>query len=143
MQAADPIDPRFVLHRLMERYSNTRTYLVDPLDGATPELLIRRQGGLATSRVLAGTVSFDPAHTDPVQRAAELARSQKDVVEREFAVDSVARALEPFCSVMNVPETPSILPLPNVLHLATDITGATDLDTKASALAPGPAPERW
>ena len=87
------------------------------------------------TRVLAGTVSFDPERTDPVQRAAELARSQKDVAEHEFAVDSVARALEPFCSAMNVPETPSVLPLPNVLHLATDITGATDPDTSALALA--------
>lgn len=135
VHAAGPIDPRFVLNRLLERYSNTWTYLVDGLVGATPELLIRRQGGLATSRVLAGTVSFDPAHTDPVQRAAELARSQKDVAEHEFAVDSVARALEPFCSAMNVPETPSVLPLPNVLHLATDITGATDPGTSALALA--------
>lgn len=134
-EADGPIDHRYVLARLLKLYPTTWAYHVDGLVGATPELLIRREGGLATSRVLAGTVSVDPEQTDPVARAADLARSKKDVAEHEFAVESVARALEPFCSAMNVPEMPSILPLPNVLHLATDITGVSDPDTTSLALA--------
>lgn len=134
-RADAPLDPRFILAQLLHRYGNTWAYLVDGLVGATPELLIRRQGGLATSRVLAGTVSLDPEHTDPLARGADLSRSLKDIREHEFAVESVARALEPYCSAMNVPEAPSVLPLPNVLHLATDITGATDPDTSSLALA--------
>lgn len=55
--------------------------------------------------------------------AAQLARSSKDLEEHEFAVRSVAAALEPFCSSMNVPEAPFVLHLPNVMHLATDVTG--------------------
>ena len=133
--ADEELDARFILNRLIRSYPMTWAYLVDGLVGATPELLIRRQGGLATSRVLAGTVSLDPEHTDSVHKAAELARSQKDVAEHEFAVESVARALEPFCAAMNVPEAPSVLPLPNVLHLATDVTGHCDPDTSALALA--------
>nr|WP_255622015.1 isochorismate synthase [Tessaracoccus sp. OS52] len=134
-RADGPLDARTILNRLLNRYPTTWCYLVDGLVGATPELLIRRQGGLATSRVLAGTVSLDPEHTDSLARAAELARSQKDIAEHEFAVESVARALEPFCSAMNVPEAPSVLPLPNVLHLSTDITGVTEPETSALALA--------
>lgn len=133
--AEDAIDHRYVLARLLQRYPSTWAYHVDGLVGATPELLIRRQGSLATSRVLAGTISVDPDQTDPVTRAADLTRSRKDVAEHEFAVDSVAHALEPFCSAMNVPETPSVLPLPNVLHLATDITGVVDPEASALALA--------
>lgn len=129
------IDPRYLVARLLQTYPNTWVYLIDGLLGATPELLIRLQGGLATSRVLAGTVSLDPQHTDPLSRAADLARSRKDIQEHEFAVESVAQALEPFCSAMNVPEAPSVLPLPNVLHLATDITGVTDPATSSLALA--------
>lgn len=134
-RASGPIDPRWLVNRLINRYPTCWTYLVDGLVGATPELLIRRQGGLATSRVLAGTVSLDPQNTDALVKAAQLATSSKDVAEHEFAVESVARALAPYCAAMNVPETPSVLPLPNVLHLATDITGVTEPGTSALALA--------
>ncbi|MFV0430017.1 MAG: isochorismate synthase MenF [Arachnia sp.] len=130
-----PIDLRYVLRQLSRLYPSCWSYLVDGMVGATPELLVRRQGGLITSRVLAGTVSLDPEHTDAVKRAAELARSHKQVTEHQFAVDSVAQALEPFCSAMNVPDAPSILPLPNVLHLSTDITGSCEPGTSALALA--------
>ena len=37
---------------------------------------------------------------------------------------SVADALEPFCSSTNVPDAPFVLHLANVMHLATDVTGA-------------------
>ena len=135
IEADAPIDVRWVVNRLIDRYPTCWTYLVDKLVGATPELLIRRQGGLATSRVLAGTVSLDPKNTNSLVKAAELATSSKDVAEHEFAVESVARALEPYCSAMNVPEAPSVLPLPNVMHLATDITGVTEPNSSSLALA--------
>ncbi len=135
IKADGPIDARWLVNRLVNRYPTCWTYLVEGIVGATPELLIRRQGGLATSRVLAGTVSLDPKNTNSLVKAAELATSSKDVAEHEFAVESVARALQPYCSAMNVPEAPSILPLPNVLHLATDITGVTEPDSSSLALA--------
>jgi menaquinone-specific isochorismate synthase len=42
--AAEPIDPRVLLRRLAARYPDCYTFAVDGLTGATPELLIRRQG---------------------------------------------------------------------------------------------------
>lgn len=134
-RAAEPIDLRAVLDRLIEQYPMTWTYLVDGMIGATPELLVRVANGLVTSRVLAGTVSVDPDYTDPLAKAAHLARSEKDLAEHEFAVASVAQALSPFCRAMNVPDAPSVLPLPNVLHLATDITGVADDDSSSLRLA--------
>lgn len=134
-RAAGPLDPRHILGRLVERYPMVWSYLVDGLVGATPELLVRRQHQLVTSRVLAGTVSIDPDHTDPVSRIGELTSSGKDISEHEFAVASVAEALEPYCTAMNVPEAPSVLTLPNVMHLATDITGVSDPEVSALALA--------
>lgn len=133
--ADTPIDLRAVLVRLTTRYPMTWTYLVEGMAGATPELLVRVVDGLVTSRVLAGTISVDPDHTNPLSKAAQLARSEKDLNEHEFAVDSVAQALRPFCRAMNVPEAPSVLPLPNVLHLSTDITGVTQEDSSSLRLA--------
>jgi menaquinone-specific isochorismate synthase len=60
---------------------------------------------------------------DALLRAAQLARSSKDLEEHELAVVSVADALEPFCTSLNVPEQPFVLHLPNVMHLASDVTG--------------------
>lgn len=134
--AADAaFDLRHLLGQLMEKYPMTWAYLVDGMIGATPELLLRREGSLVTSRVLAGTVWRDHESVDPVAKAAELSRSQKDISEHEFAVDSVAQALQPYCSAMNVPESPSVLRLPNVMHLATDITGVVRQGISSMALA--------
>nr|WP_294691436.1 isochorismate synthase [uncultured Friedmanniella sp.] len=140
--AEDEIDSRWLVTRLVDRYPSCWTYLVDGLVGATPEMLVRREGGLVTSRVLAGTIRRSAAGVD-LQLAATLARSGKDLEEHEYAVASVARALAPFCSGMHVPDAPYVLELPNVLHLATDVTavarpGATALGL-AAALHPSAA----
>ena len=48
---------------------------------------------------------------------------------------SVAEALAPYCSSMNVPESPFVLHLPNVMHLATDVAGVvSDTDGAAASL---------
>jgi menaquinone-specific isochorismate synthase len=105
------------------------------LFGSTPEMLVRRERGLVASRVLAGTIrrTGDDAHD--LTLAATLARSSKDLEEHEFAVRSVADALAPYCTSMNVPEAPFVLHLPNVMHLATDVTGVLDSDASSLALA--------
>ncbi|GAA4908524.1 chorismate-binding protein [Tessaracoccus lubricantis] len=134
-RAEEPLDLRHLLRELMASYPMTWAYLVDGMIGATPELLVRREGGLVTSRVLAGTVWSDDEAADPLRLATRLAGSRKDVSEHEFAVESVAQALAPYCNAMNVPEAPSVLKLPNVMHLATDITGVVDGDASALTLA--------
>ncbi|SHI77355.1 isochorismate synthase [Tessaracoccus bendigoensis DSM 12906] len=135
VRADEPIDLRFLLDRLIENYPMTWAYLVDGMVGATPELLLRRQDGLVTSRVLAGTVWQGSEGHEGRQLAAELARSEKDISEHEFAVTSVAEALAPYCHAMNVPDAPSVLRLPNVMHLATDITGVVGPESGALGLA--------
>lgn len=118
-----PLDARWALHRLADRYPSCWTFSVDGLLGATPELLVRSEKGLVTSRVLAGTIRRTGDDDADLARAAILAHSSKDLEEHEYAVRSVAHALEPFCSSTNVPDVPFVLHLPNVLHLASDITG--------------------
>jgi menaquinone-specific isochorismate synthase len=133
--ADNPVDPRWLVSRLAKDYPGCWTYHVDGLVGATPEMLIRREGGLATSRVLAGTIRRSADDVQDLALAAGLAQSGKDLQEHEFAVTSVARALAPFCSGMNVPDAPYVLELPNVLHLATDVTAVADPQVSSLALA--------
>ena len=121
--ADSDIDVRWPLQQLAESYPMCWTFHVDGLFGATPEMLVRRERGLVTSRVLAGTIRRTGDDARDIALAATLARSSKDLEEHEYAVRSVADALAPHCSSMNVPEAPFVLHLPNVMHLATDVAG--------------------
>ena len=124
--AAAPVDVRWPLRRLVEDYPTCWTFHVDRLFGATPEMLVRRERGLVTSRVLAGTIRRSGDDASDLRLAASLARSSKDLEEHEYAVRSVAEALAPHCTSMNVPEAPFVLHLPNVMHLATDVNGVIE-----------------
>jgi menaquinone-specific isochorismate synthase len=116
------VDARRPLRQLADQYPGCWTFHVDGLLGATPEMLVRLEGGLMTSRVLAGTIQRTGDDEHDLALAASLARSSKDLEEHELAVRSVADALAAH-GALNVPETPFVLHLPNVMHLATDVTG--------------------
>jgi menaquinone-specific isochorismate synthase len=87
--------------------------------------------------VLAGTLrrNSDPAR-DRYDGTA-LAGSIKDLEEHGYGVRSVADALARHCRSVEVPEDPFVLALPNVMHLATDVSavvadGSTSLGLLAS-----------
>ncbi len=132
--AQEPVDVRWPLRRLVAAYPMCWTFHVDGLFGATPEMLVRRERGLVTSRVLAGTIRRTGDDDRDLALAATLARSSKDLEEHEYAVRSVADALEPHCSSMSVPEAPFVLHLPNVMHLATDVNGVVHDAATVSSL---------
>jgi menaquinone-specific isochorismate synthase len=133
--AEHPVDARALLGRLANRYPGCWTFSVDGLVGATPELLVRREKGLVTSRVLAGTIRRTGDDDHDLMLAASLARSSKDGEEHEYAVRSVAEALAPHCTSTNVPDAPFVLHLANVMHLATDVTGVLADETSSLGLA--------
>lgn len=131
----EPLDVRWPLAQLATTYPNCWTFHIDGFFGATPEMLVRLERGLITSRILAGTIQRTGDDTHDLALAGSLARSSKDLEEHEYAVRSVADALAPHCTSMNVPEAPYVLHLPNVMHLATDVTGVIDDDATALTLA--------
>lgn len=144
--ADSAIDLRLVLRNLAKEYPGTWVYSNNGLVGATPELLVRLNNSMVVSRILAGTISKTGDDNKDLALAASLARSSKDLEEHEYAVRSVADALEPFCKSTNVPEAPFVLHLSNVMHLATDVTGAikeghkvTDIFTLLEKLHPSAA----
>jgi menaquinone-specific isochorismate synthase len=118
-----PINVRNLLQQLASEYPSTWVYSNTGLVGATPELLVRLSKSLVTSRILAGTIRKTGDDERDLALAGSLARSSKDLEEHEYAVRSVADALAPLCSSTNVPESPFVLHLSNVMHLATDVTG--------------------
>ena len=132
-----PVDLRWPLRRLAADYPGCWAFAVDGLLGATPEMLVRLEGGVATSRVLAGTLRRTGDANQDSRRGAALARSIKDVEEHGYGVRSVVDALALHCADVEVPAAPFVLELRNVMHLATDVRGvvadgATSLQLLAS-----------
>ena len=111
-------DERHLLERLSALYPSTWIFGVDGLIGATPEMLASARSGRVFSRVLAGTCALGGGPA--------LLESDKDLREHALAVESVASALHPLCSDLRVPQEPFLLELPNVTHLATDVSGVLD-----------------
>ena len=60
--------------------------MVADLIGATPELLVRLNKSLVTSRILAGTIRKSGDEAKDLGLAASLAKSSKDLEEHEYAV---------------------------------------------------------
>ena len=145
-KSEERIDVRRLLRLLAKEYPSTWVYSNSGLVGATPELLVRLSKSLITSRVLAGTIRKTGEDERDLALAGSLARSSKDLEEHEYAVQSVADALTPLCRSLNVPETPFVLHLSNVMHLATDVTAVlsdsanpADIFDLASKLHPSAA----
>ena len=112
-----------VLAALAARFPSCFTFLVDGLVGASPELLLRRDGPHVASRVLAGTA---PRGVDPegdARLGTALLASRKDRREHDLAARSVREALADACTELTVPDTPSLVRLDNVQHLGSDLTG--------------------
>jgi menaquinone-specific isochorismate synthase len=123
VEANRPIVVPTVLRRLRSLYPSCTTFLVDGFLGASPELLVSRWGTSVRSRPLGGTRphSGDPAVD--AEQAAHLLASDKDRREHSVIVEAVAAALRPVCTDLDVPDTPAIVQLRNVLHLGTPIEG--------------------
>lgn len=133
-----PLATGDLLRRLGASYPSCWTFAVDSMVGATPELLVRLENRHLASRVLAGTARRHPGDAAAREREADrlgrwLAASAKNRAEHEFARASALSSLEPLCSLVEA-AAPRVLTLPNVLHLATDITGVVAGDTGALSL---------
>ena len=154
IQLNEALDRQTVLSNMLHSNPAGYTYALplpggqendpDLFFGASPELLVRRQGDLVTVNPLAGTA---PRFADPQrdQASAEgLMASSKDLREHAYVIEDVVRILSQFCDDMEVPEGPSLTSTANLWHLSTRISGrlrdpsVTSLEL-ALAMHPTPA----
>ncbi len=133
-ELAAPLDPRTVADRLTARFPSCWTFAVDGLFGATPELLVARSGREVRSLALAGTAWRTREDTGE-SLLRRLAGSVKNTEEHAYAAKSVADVLDALCDELEVPDGPELLQLPNVVHLATRITGSLSSDVNSLAVA--------
>jgi menaquinone-specific isochorismate synthase len=133
--ASEPIDPRILLARLAARAPDCYTFACAGLVGATPELLIRREGRDVSSLVLAGTMARGGSQADDEALSAALLASAKNAEEHGYSVDSVRELLAPLCETLAVDPAPFLLRMADYQHLATKVSGVLAGDASALALA--------
>lgn len=123
VESDEPIDIAALTARLRQSFGSSYRYLIDGLVGASPELLIERRDNLVSSHPLAGTTprTGDPATDERLAR--ELLASSKNQTEHRIVIDMVHDTLLPHCSYLDWEEQPSVVPVANVQHLGTLMSG--------------------
>ncbi|HEY0936929.1 MAG TPA: isochorismate synthase [Trebonia sp.] len=128
-----PVDARVLLRRLAARYPGCYTFSCDGMVGATPELLIRKDGWEVSSLVLAGTAPRGATPAQDSELARGLLGSAKENEEHEYAAASLRDTLAPLCAAMYIAPRPELIRLANVQHLGTRVRGT--LSAAKSALS--------
>jgi menaquinone-specific isochorismate synthase len=90
--------------------------------GASPELVVERLDHRIHSRPLAGTAERTTATEESIL-PAELLESTKDSAEHQLVVGAIEAALRPLCSDLDVPPSPDLVHLHNIVHLGTPVHG--------------------
>lgn len=134
-------DPGVLLRHWQQQEPNAFVFAMPLQDGdephvfcgASPELLIRKEGEHITLNPLAGsTARHSNQHADQAAAAA-LLTSKKDHQEHAIVVEAIRLALAPFCTELDIPEAPELLATSKLWHLSTVIKG-TLRDKKTSSL---------
>jgi salicylate biosynthesis isochorismate synthase len=125
VHASRPIDPAPILDALRGAFPGCYCYCAGTPElafvGASPELLVRRDGERAQTVALAGTArrSADPAVDDHL--GEQLLRSDKDRAEQRIVAERIERALDPVSLWTATADEPALVKVQNVQHLATPI----------------------
>ena len=120
-----PHDPGAVFGALREVFPSCYSYCVGSPEGAfvgaSPELLVRRDGARAQTVALAGTTrrSADPAVDDHL--GEQLLTSAKNRAEQAIVAQRIERTLEPVSVWVTAADRPVLVKVHNVQHLGTPI----------------------
>lgn len=91
--------------------------------GATPEVLVSVRDRSLETVAMAGTRPHNAAKPTDASLVSALLSSEKDRHEHQLVIHAIQGALESVTSTLNVDPEPTVVRLPDVLHLRTAITG--------------------
>jgi len=91
--------------------------------GATPERLVRLEGGLVRADAVAGSAPRGRTARQDDRFARELVESKKDQEEHSVVVRCVLTGLARHCEALSAPEAPGLLRTDGIQHLHTPVEG--------------------
>ncbi|MGA0064416.1 MAG: isochorismate synthase [Ilumatobacteraceae bacterium] len=144
VESTAPFDVPRIVDRLRRNFGSSYRFHFNGLVGASPELLVERDGATVRSHPLAGTTTRTGDPRVDAQLAAELLASSKNQLEHRVVIDMVHDTLLPWCSYLDWQPEAEVVAVANVQHLGTRVEGrlgdppppVTDL---VRALVPTPA----
>ncbi|MFY9487335.1 MAG: isochorismate synthase [Solirubrobacterales bacterium] len=125
LRRGSAIDVWSALRTLRERFPECTTFAIGRAEsafiGASPELLIRREGRRASTMALAGSArrAADPEMDEHL--GSRLLTSVKDNLEHVIVVRRIERTLGRLSAWVAVGERPELIKVKNIQHLATPI----------------------
>lgn len=139
VRAPQDHDPAAILGVLRDAFPSCFVFAVGRGEttfvGASPELLVRREGQRASTVALAGSTrrSADPAVDDHL--GEQLLRSEKDREENAIVARRIARVLRPHAVWVTAPREPGLIRVANIQHLAAPIRAQLHSHLSAIELA--------
>ena len=134
------IDSGAVLERLIAQNPASFNFHVPLPDGgvllgASPELLLRKEGARFSSLPLAGSARRQPDDMLDREAGNKLLASEKDRHEHELVTQAMKTVLAPRSRELQLPASPQLVNTPTLWHLATPIEGVAAGDENALSLA--------
>jgi isochorismate synthase len=133
-----------LLERLRTLHPSCLTFAIGDFIGASPELLIKKEGAHIISSPLAGTIARSGVTEEDKELADHLVSSEKNLLEHNYVVSYIMDKLSAFCNKEIERPYPELLFLRNVTHIQSNITGElkapyAGILELVSALHPTPA----
>jgi len=128
LQFAQEVDVDAIFRNVRNQSMNGYQFMMPLADGATwlgasPELLVLKQGNRIISNPLAGSARrMDDPEADRLN-AEQLEMSAKDQHEHALVIRKIAARLAPICAQLHVPPRPSLSKTEALWHLSTRIEG--------------------
>ena len=135
-----PVDTAALMQRVIAQNPNSYHFHLPlpqggALVGASPELMLRKQGRDFSSCPLAGSARRDHHDSQQDQAAGNtLMDSSKDRHEHQLVTDAMRETLQPRSRLLSVPTVPSLITTATLWHLATQIDGEVQ-DDRENALS--------
>ncbi|MGK3143120.1 isochorismate synthase [Pantoea sp. C2G6] len=139
--AEEPVDTVALMARVVAQNPDSYHFHLPLPDGgvlvgASPELMIRKQGTHFCSCPLAGSAPRQRDAQRDQDAGRSLMDSAKDRHEHKLVTDAMRTRLQPRSRLLAVPEVPSLLTTATLWHLATEIRGeVADAHENALSLA--------
>ncbi|PXM63157.1 isochorismate synthase EntC [Salmonella enterica] len=103
--------------------------------GASPELLLRKEGERFSSLPLAGSARRQPDDVLDREAGNRLLASQKDRHEHELGTQAMKQILRDRSTELQLPSSPQLITTPTLWHLGTPFEGKANAGENALTLA--------
>jgi isochorismate synthase len=128
MRLAEPVDIEQLFANLIAQNPNGFHFCLPLQDGAaligaSPELLLRKQGAQIHSNPLAGSAKRQTDAEADRRVADALQISAKDAYEHRLVIEEIRAVLGEHCRELRVPDAPSLISTAAMWHLSSAIDG--------------------